>query len=155
MDNNSDFIYKYFKFIDKLNNYVFISTNNEYDEFIKNFDVLGMTNIHLCFSGDFNYPINNLPNGIKKIDLGYYFNQPIDNLPSGLESLSLGKNFNQPLDNLPYSLKLADVYCYQSNKILDNLPKSVKYLQISNFDNKYPFIYFGTHKIFIDELNKM
>src|SRR4029078_1664753 len=32
------------------------------------------------------------------------FNQPINNLPNSLQNLTLGRNFDQPINNLPNSL---------------------------------------------------
>ncbi len=52
----------------------------------------------------FNQPINNLPNSITYLTLGYKFNQLINNLPNSITHLTVGHDFNQPIDNLPNTI---------------------------------------------------
>jgi len=86
----------------------------------------GLESIKLNYG--FNKPINNLPKSLKNLECGELFNQPIDNLPEGLESLKLNYGFNKPINNLPKSLK--NLECGELfNQPINNLPKSLKNLE--------------------------
>ena len=91
--------------------------------------------------GNFNKPINNLPNTLKKLCIiSCEFNQSLDYLPKGLKELViLNGEFNQSLDNLPNTLeylvihkyvKVEDIYINES--YLMNLPPSLKTLHLYN-----------------------
>jgi len=53
---------------------------------------------------NFNFTLDNLPEGLESLKLNYGFNQPINNLPKSLKNLECGVSFNQPIDNLPENL---------------------------------------------------
>ena len=91
--------------------------------------------------GNFNKPINNLPNTLKKLCIiSCEFNQSLDYLPKGLKELViLNGEFNQSFDNLPNTLeylvihkyvKVEDIYINES--YLMNLPPSLKTLHLYN-----------------------
>lgn len=94
----------------------------------------------IIFYGEFDYPIDNLPNGIKKINFsfGSKFNQPMNNLPLSLEELILGIKYSYPLDYLPESLKILRI-CNKSIINYANLPIGLEKLYINghliNFKN--------------------
>ncbi len=83
----------------------------------------------------FNQPIDNLPNTLTLLKLGYSFNQSIDNLPNTIKELTLGKNFNQPIDDLPNSLTHLTIGEYYNSPI-DNLPNSLTHLTLGNKFNQ-------------------
>lgn len=93
-------------------------------------DNLNLYNLeHLILGDCYNYPLDNLPNKLKKIIFTPYsqFYQPLDNLPNSLTDLTLGLMFNHPLDNLPQTLThltLGDYY----NQPLNNLPQNLTHL---------------------------
>jgi len=95
-----------------------------------------------CYS-QFNNPIDNLPNGIKKITFGKSFNQPIDHLPETIEYLCFEGDFNQPIDKLPSGVKEISFQCNMCldnismfNQPIDNLPKGLVklYLKLYRFN---------------------
>ncbi len=60
---------------------------NNYDNYEICFETNNfLTNKYYCNYKEsiFNQPINNLPNSITHLTLGWYFNQPIDNLPNSI-----------------------------------------------------------------------
>ncbi len=79
------------------------------DNFNRNLDENILKQIKNCneiyFGYDFNKPVDNLPNKIRKIVFGPKFNQPVDNLPSSLEEIIFGDDFDQNIEFLPYGLK--------------------------------------------------
>ena len=72
-----------------------------------------------------NYGIDNIPDTIEELTLGFYFNDPVKRWPTNLVYLNTCGNFNQPLDNLPYGLKILELG-RQFNQPLDKLPESVE-----------------------------
>lgn len=106
---------------------------------------------------DFNQPIDNLPEGITKIQLstfdqpikktpstlltirfGNYFNQDIRNLSHNITQIYFGRKFNQPLVDengkniLPPQLKVI-VFGEEFNKPIENLPKSIKLIGFGKY----------------------
>jgi hypothetical protein len=77
----------------------------------------------------FNQPLDNLPNSLIDLYLGFAFSYPVDNLPNGLKYLRLGHAFNHPIDNLPINLTHL-IFCHQSifNHPVDKLPNSLTHL---------------------------
>ncbi len=69
-------------------------TNNLYD----------VTDINYYKRSIFNKPINNLPNSITHLILGWNFNQPINNLPITITHLILSLNYNNKIDYFSNSL---------------------------------------------------
>ena len=126
-------------------------------EFNDTIDNLPSKLIELKFNRSciFNYPVNNLPTGLKTIIFGNKFNQPVDNLPAGLEQIVFGECFSHPVYNLPLSIKKITFADYSISSAvecnLNNLPFSLEYLELGNgFNtqiNNYPpnlkFIKFG------------
>ena len=74
---------------------------------------------------DFNQPIDNLPQTLKKLRISGEFNQSIDNLPQTLKRIELYGEFNKDLDKLPKNLEYLIALVDFRGK-LDRLPKSVK-----------------------------
>ena len=83
----------------------------------------------------FNDSIENLPNTITTIKLGYSFNGFVDFLPSSLQILTLGYSFNQPVDNLPQKLTHLTFGAW-FNKPIDNLPNSITHLTLGKYYSK-------------------
>jgi hypothetical protein len=101
--------------------------------------------IELVFLGLFNLPIDNLPRGLKKLNLGYKFNNTLFNLPKNLEYLNVGMSFNQPLGNLPNSITVLHLGKSFNNK-LTVLPKNIDEVIFdsqSNYVSEFETVYFG------------
>ncbi len=102
--------------------------------------------LHFLRDPKFNQLLDNLPYGIKEINIestggNSKFNLPVDNLPNTLKLLNLGSGFNQPVDNLPDSLEQLgfgwyyfEEYIISSsfNQPIDNLPKNLKVLTLGD-----------------------
>lgn len=101
---------------------------------------------HISNYSAFNKSIDNLPDNIEKLFLGYAFNQKINKfpknlkhlkiwsefdhdlyLPEGLDKLDLGFQFNSKI-SLPSSLRYLRLE--HSRVDLDNLPVNLKYLEV-------------------------
>lgn len=98
----------------------------------------------IIFCNDFNYELNNLPSGLKILDLEFCnkFDCDLNNLPMGLKELYLNANYSKPLDYLPESLKLLKFECVNEYKYnFDNLPNGLEEIKISSY--------------FIDKINKL
>lgn len=119
---------------------------------------------HLEFNVDseFSQPINNLPQGLKTLIMGFSFVETVDNLPDSLENLSLTGSFNNPVDNLPSGLKtliLGEFF----NQSINNLPKDLKKLVLANnfaksLDNLPPnlvYLQFENNHNWTGNLNKL
>jgi len=77
----------------------------------------------------FNLSIDNLPSGLKRLDLSICnnFNKSLNNLPFELKILLLNNEYSLPLDYLPESLE--KLYFHPKKSYLhkfDNLPKETK-----------------------------
>ncbi len=128
MEDTMYFNESFDKPIDSLINFI---TNNitgidlsKADDFNHPIDKLSEKNIIVLSLGRcFAHSLDNLPSTLKILNMEFNenFNEPIDNLPNNLECLKLGYNFNQPLNNLPESLKVLWTSCH-FNQPLDNLP---------------------------------
>ena len=97
-----------------------------------------MVEIHdrSVFYWKFNYKLKNENideikiNNIRKIKFVDDYNFEIDNLPDGITHLFLPKNYDKSIDNLPNTI--THIYlndCY--NKELNYLPSSVKFIQFN------------------------
>lgn len=93
---------------------------------------------------DFNVLIDNLPNKLEELKLGYHFNQPINNLPPNLKKLSFNfsSRFKHNIDNLPKNLEYLDLGDdNEFNNNLDNLPPALKILKTgSKFNQKLDYL---------------
>ena len=131
----------------------------------------------LC--GNFNKPINFLPNNLKMIAFGYSFNQPIV-LPNELQEFRMGVKFNQPIVlpntlkklvigdsfeqeiDLPFGLEELTLMC-KKHKVVDYLPHSLKTLYLGgdfdmNLDNLPSALYqldFDKKSCFRRDLNNL
>lgn len=91
----------------------------------------------LKIPNNWNFPLNNLPCGLKKLFLGEMFNQLLDFLPDSLTHLEFFKfnKYSQPLNNLPQGLEYLDLgYCNDYIHPIQNLPNSIKYLKIGKYN---------------------
>jgi Leucine-rich repeat (LRR) protein len=95
------------------------------------------------YSGYFNEPIDNLPEGLETLTffcceyIDSHFNQPVDNLPNSIVKIHFGNYFNQPVDNLPESLiNLFFEKHGQFNHTIDNLPSGLKTLYLGYHFNQ-------------------
>lgn len=98
---------------------------------------MAVINDKSLFYWKFNYKIKDdiiieiKNNNIRKIKFSDDYNFEIDNLPDGITHLYLPKNYNKTIDNLPNTIThiyLNDVY----NKELNYLPSSVKFIQFNS-----------------------
>jgi hypothetical protein len=87
--------------------------------FNQSIDNLPDTIEHIELGWEFNTPINKLPKNLKEIIFDNFYNQPLTCLPEGLTSIRFHKHFNQPLNKF-------------------NLPRTLKHLYIGrNFNHKF------------------
>jgi hypothetical protein len=118
-------------------------TDNKYDvmynwknsRFNQQLDNLPQTIRDLTLGYYFNQPLNNLPSTIRNLTLGWSFNQRLDNLPSGIQNLTLDYCFNQPLDNLPSSI-IDLTLRFHFNQPLDSLPHGIQNLTLGYYFNQ-------------------
>eukprot|EP01112_Ceratiomyxa_fruticulosa_P011471 TRINITY_DN310_c0_g1_i1.p1 TRINITY_DN310_c0_g1~~TRINITY_DN310_c0_g1_i1.p1 ORF type:complete len:412 (-),score=52.07 TRINITY_DN310_c0_g1_i1:290-1525(-) len=92
---------------------------------------------HLIFGGNFNMPINKLPQSLLFLKLGDEFDYPLSDLPRNLEHLHFGESFNEPLSDLP--LKLTHIkFNYRFNQAVSkhNLPSSLTHIEFGISFNK-------------------
>ena len=77
---------------------------------------------------NFNLELNNLPNSIKKISFDYYseYDKELNCLPEFVEYLELNKKYNKKIKKFPLNLKT--IKC------------SKNYKYINDFENKYNVI---------------
>ena len=76
----------------------------------------------------FNYPVTHWPANLKYLDTHGLFKQPLDNLPLGLKTLEIGCGLRS-LNNLPSSVDTL-IYSMFSRVPLYNLPKTIKRLTL-------------------------
>ena len=94
----------------------------------------------LSLGYNFNQSVE-LPLSIKYLKLETYFNNPqlIDNLPNGVEELVVGYFCGSELNNLPNSIKIIKLkrrsFGNEHNKELNCLPESIEYLELPNYYN--------------------
>ena len=82
----------------------------------------------------FNKNINNLPDSITHLTLGFKFNRNIDKLPNSITHLILGESFNKDVDKLPNSITHL-VFGGLFNKNINNLPNSIMHLTLGYYFN--------------------
>ncbi len=87
----------------------------------------------LVISGQFDYPIDNLPDSIEYLTIIGNFNQPINKLPKNLSYLKIAGRFNSEIKkfspNLKYLVLTNPDYSYK----LDNIPEgTIKHIVVSS-----------------------
>lgn len=90
----------------------------------------------IVFPSGYDFEIDNLPYGVKKVNL-YCFVKPIKNIPPTLEEINLGSKYNLCVSRFKEGLKkifLGDKF----NKPIDNLPDSVEEIVFSYY-SKFKF----------------
>lgn len=78
---------------------------------------------------DYNFPVDNLHNGLLELGLYYFYDFPLNNLPVTLKEIRIPFCYKYPLDLLPDSLEtliLPSGYTLS----LENLPINIKELMI-------------------------
>lgn len=140
LTNNNIFYvdrFGYLKFVPDFNKPI----NNEIISIIKN-----NQSKMIKFGVNFNKPVENLKEldpelnegkiFIEYLSFGYYFNQELDNLPNGIRFLELDINFSKSLTTLPDSLISLR---YQSEYPLnfELLPLNLKKLDLTNSNINY------------------
>lgn len=96
---------------------------------------LPQTLINLSLGYCFNQTLDNLPNSILSLTIGNSFNRPIDRLPPFISSLTLGDHFNLPADDLPSSLLYLS-FGRRFNQKVDNLPSCLRSLSFGEKFNQ-------------------
>ena len=104
----------------------------------------------IYFNYDFNQPVNNLPNNIRKIIFGKKFNQPVDHLPQEIMMINFCCDFNQTIDFLPINLICLSLGP-KFNQPIDNLPENLKKLTIHNFSNELNVKNFHSDRLNIND----
>lgn len=104
-----------------------VKLNEEHFNLMKNYE-------YIIFSGDFNQPIDRIPNNVKIIEIhSDLFRQKMNNLPLSLESLWIeSQSAESPildLNFLPEGLK--HLYIHGSYIDAMNLPNSIELLEIT------------------------
>jgi hypothetical protein len=83
---------------------------------------------HLILS-NYNEPLDNLPNTITYLNIGYLYRQSLDNLPNSIMHLKIGNSFDKPLDNLPNTITCLEFDEFAAfNQLVDNLPNSITHI---------------------------
>ena len=72
---------------------------------------------HLIFDEDFQEPLDDLPNGVKILEIYSSYEQNLDFLPESLEELYLYKYLGK-LNNLPSNLKILGICEENENEII-------------------------------------
>lgn len=76
--------------------------------------------------------------GITKVKILGEFNKPIDNLPDTIRTIEFdSKSFNQKINHWPAKLKQL-IISYNSNLVFDFFPQTIEHLKMFNYDNTYP-----------------
>ena len=115
----------------------YIPSKTEYIEFyIENYDLslLPKGLLYLETKKVFKSMLNNLPNNLECLKLGYGTDKPLNILPKSIKYLELLKNEEHDLTDLPEELIILKIGYY--NGRIDKLPKSLKYLEIKNKFNR-------------------
>lgn len=105
-----------------------VKLNEEHFNLMKNYE-------YIIFSGDFNQPIDRIPNNVKIIEIhSDLFRQKMNNLPLSLESLWIENSSSNnglilDLNFLPEGLK--NLYIHGSYIDAMNLPNSIELLEIT------------------------
>ncbi len=81
----------------------------------------------------YKFPLNYLPNSIKKLNLSNY-NFVLNELPSSIEKLEL-YNYNNDLNNLPLQLKKLRLSNSEIDTKIYNLPESLEFIYMNLFAN--------------------
>jgi hypothetical protein len=106
-----------------------------YSRFNYPLDNLPQGLVCLSLGTSYNHPLDKLPKGLIELSLGGSYNHPLDKLPKGLKNLTIGKSYNHPLDKLPKQLKKLIIKS-EFNYFLDNLPEKLEELIINHpFNN--------------------
>jgi hypothetical protein len=87
---------------------------------------------------NFDQLINDLPENLTCLILGYNFNKQIDKLPVNLKYLTLRGIFNRTINNLPLNLTHLTFKCH-FHKSIENLP-----INIENLILEIPYYYTDT-----------
>ena len=98
--------------------------------------VIGLPNLFsLGLLGDFNRPVEFLPDSITHLILGNSFKQKVDNLPSNLTHLTFGHGFNRQVDNLPSNLTHL-TFGNEFKQPVESLPNSITHLTFGDAFNQ-------------------
>ena len=98
---------------------------------------------YICIGYNNQNLIDNLPNSIIKLELGYYFNLKLNDLPTSIKIIKFNNEseYNEELNNLPNfveEIELPKTYSKKMKKIPINL-KTIKcsknYKYIEDFKN--------------------
>ena len=75
--------------------------------------------LELSFYDFYNFPLDNLPLTLKKIQVPFDYKYPLDFLPDGLECLDLFNNYALSLKNLPSSInEIKIIYGLNDNFVM-------------------------------------
>lgn len=111
--------------------------------------------IYLLIYGRFNQPIDYLPDSLIKLWLGDDFNHPLYDLPNSLAYLRVGTKFNHPLNNLPQSLETIEFgYCSKYSYGMDGINPDIELLYCYDFSRYVKILPFITHMFIIDIFDK-
>jgi hypothetical protein len=92
------------------------------------------------FYGEYNYPLDGLPDSIIEINIcGWDFNQPINKLPYYLLCLNFlgaSNKFNKPINCSNSNLQKLNLKSSEFNQPIDNLPSNLKILILPNKFNQ-------------------
>lgn len=121
--------------------YLSLSNNN------KNIvDMLPSSIEELELGPQFNSPLDNLPNNLKKLVfkydytsfLSYNYNYELNNLPNSLEYLKLKSTYSKPIINFPVNLKIIE--CYEKySEYINELKNKYEIKIIPKFNYKFAY----------------
>ena len=87
------------------------------------------SNIENLYLKNYDIPLYNLPNNLKRLSIECHYNHNLDNLPINLEYLYI-EHYDIPLNFLPENLKELCVLYSENKQIFNNLPLELEVLTI-------------------------
>ena len=83
----------------------------------------------------FDKSVDNLPNSLINLTLGYYFNQSIIKLPNSVKYLSFWSHYTFK-NNIPKFIETLELFFNNDGTFIDNIPLNIKKIIIHNELNK-------------------
>lgn len=101
--------------------------------------------IHLTINSPNMHLFENLPNSLEILVIGDKINVPLDNLPNGIKKIIFDNGYQRPiysreLNNLPNSIEQIELHSFYDKKI-SNIPTNLKKIKFSKkYKHKQDFL---------------
>jgi hypothetical protein len=86
--------------------------------------------------GGYNQPLDNLPQGLKRLKLGYNFDHELDNLPDSIEEMHLGSRFDKIIYKLPRNLKEID-FGEAFSQLPPEIPEGTEIITLNRYMKRF------------------